>query len=167
MRIGIMCPSEIAFRRFMPALTQVKDMRFIGIAVNTPDERYGKELPDREVINSMLAQEKQKAQKFIDAYGGKLFGSYDEIISSKEIDALYVPLPPGLHFKWAKRALMAGKHVLVEKPSTINASDTMRLTEIAREKGLAIHENYMFSFHAQLDAVDNIIRSGELGSIRL
>ena len=62
----------------------------------------------------------------------------DTIINSSDIEALYIPLPPGLHYKWAKKALEAGKHVLVEKPSTTSLSDTRNLISIAKEKGLAL-----------------------------
>ena len=167
MRIGILCPSEIALRRFMPALEQVDGMNFVGLAVNSPEERYGDKLPDNTEIDLMLAKEREKAQAFINGYGGKIFNSYEEIIASEEIGALYIPLPPGLHFKWAQKALIANKHVLVEKPSTMKASDTEELIKIAKKRGMALHENYMFSFHSQLDEIDNIIHSGELGQVRL
>lgn len=166
MNIGILCPSEIAIRRFMPALVKT-DFQFIGLAVNSPEERYGNHLPEENVVSSMLEVEYNKANMFINTYGGKIFSSYEEIISSTEIDALYVPLPPGLHYKWAKKALEAGKHVLVEKPFTTLLSDTNMLISIAKEKGLALHENYMFNFHSQLDSIEEIVKSGELGEVRL
>ena len=137
MKIGIICPSEIALRRFMPALIKT-DFSFVGLAVNSPKERYGDQLPCQDAINSMIDAEKAKAKVFIDTYGGKIFSSYEEIINSSDIEALYIPLPPGLHYKWAKNALEAGKHVLVEKPSTTSLSDTRNLISIAKEKGLAL-----------------------------
>ncbi len=167
MNLGIICPSEIAIRRFMPALQQCKEVTFVGIGVYTKEERYGNRDISDEIFQASLVKEKEKAQVFIDQYGGKLFGGYEEIVTSPEIDALYIPLPPALHFKWAKLALEHGKHVLVEKPSTTSADDTKELVRIANEKGLALHENYMFTFHEQLDAIDDIVRSGELGDVRL
>lgn len=166
MNLGIICPSEIALRRFMPALIKT-DFSFVGLAVNSPEERYGNQLPNCEVITSMLETEMKKAKVFTDTYGGKIFSSYEEIINSSDIEALYIPLPPGLHYKWAKKALEAGKHVLVEKPSTTSLSDTRNLISIAKEKGLALHENYMFNFHSQLDEIDEIVKNGELGEVRL
>lgn len=166
MNIGIICPSEIALRRFMPALIKT-DFSFVGLAVNSPEERYGNQLPNCEVITSMLETEMKKARVFTDTYGGKIFSSYEEIINSSDIEALYIPLPPGLHYKWAKKALESGKHVLVEKPSTTSLSDTRNLISIAKEKGLALHENYMFNFHSQLDEIDKIVKNGELGEVRL
>lgn len=166
MNIGILCPSEIALRRFMPALLKT-DFSFVGLAINSPEERYGDQLPPEEAIFSMLEVETTKAKVFTNAYGGKIFSSYDKIINSTDIEAIYIPLPPGLHFKWAKKALEAGKHVLVEKPSTTSMKDTMELITLAQDKRLAVHENYMFSFHSQLDAIDEIVKNGELGEVRL
>jgi len=114
-----------------------------------------------------LAVEKEKAQAFINQYGGRIFDGYEDIATSPEIDALYIPLPPALHFKWAKLALEHGKHVLVEKPSTTSAADTAELIRVAEERGVALHENYMFAFHAQLEAIEKIIASGEIGDVRL
>ena len=166
MKIGIICPSEIALRRFMPALIKT-DFSFVGLAVNSPKERYGDQLPCQDAINSMIDAEKAKAKVFIDTYGGEIFSSYEEIINSSDIEALYIPLPPGLHYKWAKKALEAGKHVLVEKPSTTSLTDTKELISLAKQKGLALHENYMFTFHSQLDVIDEIVNNGELGEVRL
>lgn len=166
MKIGVLCPSEIALRRFMPALSKT-DFTFVGLAVNSPEERYGVSLPSEKVVKSMLESEINKAKIFTETYGGKIYSSYEEIVNSSEIDALYIPLPPGLHFKWAKKALEAGKHVLLEKPSTTSLSDTIELISLAKENGLALHENYMFNFHSQLDTIDEIVENGELGEVRL
>lgn len=166
MNIGIICPSEIALRRFMPALLKT-DFSFVGLAVNSPEERYGTQPPAEEEISHMLEVETTKAKVFTDAYGGKVFSSYEEIIQSSELEAIYIPLPPGLHFKWAKKALEAGKHVLLEKPFTTSLKDTHELITIAKKKKLALHENYMFNFHSQLDVLDEIIKKGELGEVRL
>ena len=90
-----------------------------------------------------------------------------EKFTSDEIDAIYIPLPPALHFRWAKMALENGKHVLVEKPSTISAEQTKQLIKIAKDKGLAVHENYMFVFHKQLEEIDAVVKSGQIGDVRL
>lgn len=167
MKIGIICPSEIALRRFMPALQLVENLEFVGIGVCTKEERFGAQEVDENMVKQILGQEYAKAQAFIEQYGGKIFDGYESIVTSDEIDALYIPLPPALHFHWAKMALEKGKHVLVEKPSTISLKDTKELVEIAGQKGLALHENYMFTFHEQLTAIKNIVDSGEIGDVRL
>lgn len=167
MKIGIICPSEIALRRFMPALQLIDELEFVGIGTCSKEERFGEQRIDEAVAKKVLEIEHEKAKVFTEQYGGKIFDSYESIVHSDEIEAIYIPLPPALHYKWAKLALESGKHVLVEKPSTLSAADSKVLADIADEKGLALHENYMFAFHAQLDAIDEIVKSGEIGEVRL
>ncbi|MBR3056979.1 MAG: Gfo/Idh/MocA family oxidoreductase [Clostridiales bacterium] len=144
--LGIIGCAEIAFRRFMPAALQVE-----GLTVKTVAEEYAPE----------------KLQLFKDEYGLEGETSFEKLIARDDIDALYIPQPPALHYKWAKRALEAGKHVLVEKPSTTNFTDTTDLVETARKAGLALHENYMFAYHSQINEVKKLIDAGEVGDVRL
>lgn len=167
MKLGIICPSEIALRRFMPALQNIDEFEFVGIGVCSVEERFENNLPEQNVVDAVMQQEYDKAQVFIVQYGGKLFEGYQTIVESDEIDAIYIPLPPALHYRWAKMALENGKHVLVEKPSTISACQTAELCDIALSKGLGFHENYMFAFHQQLSEIDQLIESGEIGDVRL
>jgi dTDP-3,4-didehydro-2,6-dideoxy-alpha-D-glucose 3-reductase len=168
-RLGIICPSEIALRRFLPALCKLSDFKFVGVAVANEDEWFGEEKNrlSSEKTKKTIDNEKLKATIFIDNYGGKIFDSYTDIINSDEIDAIYLPLPPALHFKWAKLTLLSGKHILVEKPATTTLKDTKELISYAKKNKLAFHENYMFAFHNQLIAINNIVESGEIGDVRL
>lgn len=168
-RIGIICPSEIAFRRFMPALKKAEGkIAFAGIGYASPEEWFGDVSKVSEnAIKEQQERERAKAQSFIDAYGGEIYPGYKALIESKEVDAIYLPLPPALHYKWAKLALENDKHVFVEKPSTTCLADTDSLIDIAAKKGLALHENYMFIFHDQLKALDDVVKSGEIGDVRL
>ncbi len=159
-RIGIICPSEIAFRRFLPALKEAECFEYAGVAVANKDEFDG-------ATDEILAKERVKAQAFTDSYGGKIYEGYRNLIESGDIDAVYLPLPPGLHYQWAKVALNARKHIFVEKPCTTTFANTQELLQEADSKNLAVHENYMFAFHDQLKAVNDIIRSGEIGDVRL
>ena len=159
-RIGIICPSEIAFRRFLPALKEAGCFVYAGVAIASKEEFVG-------ATDEILAKERAKAQTFVDNYGGKIYEGYRNLIESEDINALYLPLPPGLHYQWAKVALAAGKHILVEKPCTTALANTQDLLHEAESKGLAVHENYMFAFHDQLQAVNDIVDSGEIGDVRL
>lgn len=159
-RIGIICPSEIAFRRFLPSLKDAKGFEYVGVAIANKEEFIG-------ATDEVIAKERAKAQTFVDNYGGKIFEGYAGLILSQEIDAVYLPLPPALHYQWAKKALENKKHVLVEKPSTTSLQETQELITIASEKGLALHENYMFVFHNQIKAIEEIVSSGEIGEVRL
>jgi len=159
-RIGIICPSEIAFRRFLPALNEAGCLEYAGVAIASKEEFVG-------ATDEILVKERAKAQAFVDSYGGKIYEGYSTLIHSDDVDAIYLPLPPGLHYKWAKEAVAAGKHILVEKPCTTSLATTEDLLTDADQKGLAAHENYMFAFHDQIEAVNEIVRNGEIGDVRL
>lgn len=168
-RIGIICPSEIALRRFIPALQQAGDcIKFAAIGIASSEEWFGNiESISQEQIDEQQSRERAKAQVFVDQYGGEIVVGYENLVSADAIDAVYIPLPPVLHHKWAKKAIEVGKHVFVEKPSTTSLADTEDLIEMASQKGLALHENYMFIYHSQLEEINNIVNSGEIGDVRL
>ena len=167
-RIGIICPSEIALRRFMPALQKVEGVSFAAIAIASPEEWYGDlSKVSKQQIEEQQSRERAKAQTFVDLYGGEIVAGYGALVSSNKIDAIYIPLPPALHHKWSKLALLNDKHVFLEKPSTTSLEDTMDLISIASEKGLALHENYMFVYHTQLEEIQSVVKSGEIGDVRL
>lgn len=163
--VGIICPSEIAFRRFLPSLQRVEEFNFVGVAIASPEEWAG-EGKVTEATLAVIDKERQKAQTFVDNYGGRIFEGYQTLIESPDVDVVYLPLPPALHFKWAKRTLEAGKNAYVEKPFTTSLEDTQALISIAKEKKLAVHENYMFVFHKQLQAIKDLIANGEIGKVR-
>lgn len=168
-RIGIICPSEIAFRRFLPALKKAGEgFQFTAIGIASPDEWFGdlKQI-SQEQIDEQQARERSKAQTLIDNYGGEIIVGYGQLVASEKIDAAYIPLPPALHHQWAKKALEAGKHVFVEKPSTTTIADTEDLIALASEKNLALHENYMFMYHSQIEELNKVVESGEIGDVRL
>ena len=163
--VGIICPSEIAFRRFLPSLQRVEEFNFVGVAIASPEEWAG-EGKVTEATLAVIDKERQKAQTFVDNYGGRIFEGYQTLIESPEVDVVYLPLPPALPFKWTKRTLEAGKNAYVEKPFTTSLEDTQALLSIAKEKKLAVHENYMFVFHNQLQAINDLIAAGEIGRVR-
>lgn len=161
-RLGVICPSEIALRRFMPSLFLLTDkFEYIGVAIASADEwgnGYSAQTAESEHSKSLLFKEQ---------YGGRIFDNYTSLITSQEIDAVYLPLPPGLHYKWGRKVLEAGKHLFVEKPSTTASRDTEELVSLARERNLALHENYMFQYHSQITYIQKMIADGKVGDIRL
>ena len=159
-RIGVLCPSDIAFRRFLPSLKEAADFQYVGVAVASPEEWFCDGL-------SKADGEKEKAERFVNTYSGKIFYGYETMVCSSEVDAIYIPLPPAMHFEWAKKALLNGKHVLLEKPFATNLKDTKQLLEIAEKNNLAVHEDYMFVYHSQLEAINEIVCIGEIGDVRL
>lgn len=168
-RIGIICPSEIAFRRFLPALQKSDNYEYKGVAVASKEEWFGEHavnVPDEEFLKIRMS-EMDKAGQFQSQFGGEIYPSYSALVCSKDVDAVYIPLPPALHFSWAKYALENNKHVFVEKPSTDSAAKTEEIAKIARQNNLAVHENYMFVFHEQIRVLKEIVQSGEIGDVRL
>jgi NDP-hexose-3-ketoreductase len=167
MRIGVICPADIASRRFLPALQKDTSFEFAGVGMYSAEERFSGTNASKDEIQDKLSIERKKAEAITATFGGKIYDSYHSLIESDDVDAVYIPLPPALHYMWAKKTLENGKHVLVEKPSTLTEADTKELINIAHKNHLALHENYMFIFHKQLDAIEEIINSGEIGNIRL
>lgn len=168
MKLAVLCPSEIAFRRFMPALQQVEGIEYIGVGVATAQERCeGVEGALPELQADAVRDQEEFAGRFFEQYGGAVYASYQDVLTDSSIDAIYIPLPPGLHYIWANRALGQGKHVLLEKPFTSELSSTQLLISLSREKDLAVHENYMFAFHSQIDYVRGILAERKLGEVRL
>ena len=166
-RIGAICPSEIAFRRFLPSLQKVEGVEFAGVAIASPTEWFG-DLSNvsNSDITSQQERELEKAKTFVDSFGGKIYKSYTEICTSADVDAIYLPLPPALHYRWAKLALENNKHALVEKPFTIKLADAEELIALAKTNNPAVHEDYMFVYHNQIQAINEIIASGEIGKVR-
>ena len=147
MKLGVLGAADIAKRRFLPAISGLENVEFTEIAVSS-EARLSAALG--------IAEE----------FSGKAVVGYDALISNSEIDAVYIPLPPSLHYEWAKKALLAGKHVFVEKPSTTSLEHTEELVSIAKEKGLAITENYGFTKHPQTKLIHKLIGDGAIGEIR-
>jgi len=147
-KIGILGAADIAERRFLPALKKAEKFQFVGVAISD-------------------SSREEKAHRFINEYGGKIYLGYEELLRDCEIDAVYIPQPPSLHYKWAKLAISCGKHVLLEKPSTTALQDTQELVTLAQEAGVALNENYAFCHHKQVAAIQAVIESGKLGELRL
>ena len=94
------------------------------------------------------------------------FGSYEELLASDEVDAVYIPLPNHLHVPWSIKALEAGKHVLCEKPLGLNSGEVVQLQNVAKRfPDLLVMEAFMYRFHPQWVRVTELIESGALGRI--
>lgn len=126
-RIGVLGCADIARRRMLPAFAASAAVEVVAVA----------------------SRDLAKAKATAAPYGCAAVAGYEAVLERSDVDAVYVPLPVALHAEWVERALLAGKHVLAEKPLTGELASTVRLTELAAEKGLVLRENFMFSFHRQ------------------
>jgi predicted dehydrogenase len=95
----------------------------------------------------------------------RTYRSFDALLANPDIDAVYVPLPIGMHADWCIKAIEAGKHVLCEKPFAANAVEADRVLRVAEQTDLVVAEAMHFRYHPLVNRVRDIIRSGEIGSI--
>jgi predicted dehydrogenase len=94
-------------------------------------------------------------------------GSYDDVLASPDVDAIYVSLPNSLHHEWSIRALRAGKHVLCEKPFAVNAAQAHEIFDVARTTGRIVVEAFMYRSHPQTHAAERLVREGAIGEVKL
>ncbi|KDR79708.1 hypothetical protein GALMADRAFT_265998 [Galerina marginata CBS 339.88] len=122
------------------------------------------------IVAAIACRRKGKGKKFGKShsiptvYSGP--NAYQQLIDDPSIDAVYNPLPNNLHYEWTIKALRAGKHVLLEKPSSDVKSDTVAMFDLAEEKGLVLLEAFHYRFHPSVQRVKAILDSGELGAIK-
>jgi xylose dehydrogenase (NAD/NADP) len=96
----------------------------------------------------------------------QVFGSYEELLASDEVDAVYNPLPNSLHVPWSIRALDEGKHVLCEKPLARHVDDVERAFDAADAAGRVLMEAFMWRFHVQTGRLVELVREGAIGRLR-
>ncbi len=95
----------------------------------------------------------------------RAFGSYDELLESREVDVIYNPLPNSLHAEWTIKALEAGIPVLCEKPFAIDAGQAREMAAVAKRKGVLLAEAFMYRFHPMYDEILARIASGAIGEL--
>ncbi len=90
---------------------------------------------------------------------------YNELLNDNDIDAIVIALPVHLHYKMAKQALEAGKHVMVEKPMASTAAECKELNALAESKKLTLMVGHTFVYSAPIRKIKEIVDSGDLGQI--
>jgi dTDP-3,4-didehydro-2,6-dideoxy-alpha-D-glucose 3-reductase len=144
-RFGVLGCASVAWRRLLPALSQCSAARLVAVA----------------------SRDGQKARRFAERFGAAPVQGYERLLERDDIDAVYVPLPTGLHAEWSTRALRAGKHLLVEKPLAANHREAAAILTQARAAGLRVMENRMFVHHPQHETVRKLVADGEIGELRV
>jgi len=119
------------------------------------------------VLSAIASRDLSKAKALGERFGARhAFGSYEELLASKGIDGVYIPLPTSQHVEWTAKAIEAGKHVLVEKPLALDAKDIPPLIKLRDAKKVLICEAFMVIYHPQWIKVRDLIASGAIGRLR-
>jgi predicted dehydrogenase len=144
-RIGVLSCANIAVRSMIPAMVRHPLCKLMVVA----------------------SRDGEKAKAIASQFDCGSYGSYDELINDTSVDALYVPLPTGLHEEWILKALAAGKHVLTEKSLAVDLSSANRMIDSARERKLVLMEDFMYRYHSQHKKVFDLLQEGFIGEMRL
>lgn len=111
---------------------------------------------------AIAARNIERAKAMADKHGApKAYGSYDELLSDPEIEAVYIALPNHLHIEWAKKAADAGKHVLIEKPAAMRTEEFAAFEAI--DPNLKISEAFMVRHQPRWTKLREILDSGKYG----
>lgn len=120
-----------------------------------------------EVV-AVASRNLEKGRAFASRNGiPKAYGSYEELIAAPDIDAIYNPLPNGLHRDWSIRCAEGGKHVLCEKPLAGNAQDAQAMVEAFNQRNLLLAEAFMYRFHPQTQTVKQMLDDNAIGEVIL
>ena len=142
---GIIGPGNIA-NNFADGLTNSYSGQLVSIASKSEDRR------------------KNFGDKF-DIHSDFRFDSYEDIINSEHIDAIYISTPHNLHAEWTIKAAGKGKHVLCEKPGAVNLNEGKKIIEAVKEAGVFYMEGFMYRCHPQIPKLLEIIKNKTIGEI--
>ena len=145
LRIGVMGCSGFARRAMLPALKQCGELELVAVASRSAD----------------------KADRMAAEFGCRGVAGYGELLKRSDVDAVYVPLPTGLHEEWCSKALQAGKHLLVEKSFAATAAAAAAMAELARRGNRLVVENFQFQTHSQWARLASFMALGEIGEVHL
>jgi predicted dehydrogenase len=122
-------------------------------------------VPDAELA-AAGSRSLQRAQEFAGEFGGTAYGSYEELVADPRIDVVYVASPHSLHDEHTRLALEAGKHVLCEKPMTLDADSTTALFKEAADRGLFLMEAMWMACNPVIRKLQALLADGEHGTAR-
>jgi D-xylose 1-dehydrogenase (NADP+, D-xylono-1,5-lactone-forming) len=140
-RWGILGAANIAYDQLVPALRR----------------------SNRAIVSAVASKSKRKVERF---QVPTIYESYEELLQSPTIDAVYIPLPNALHAEWAIKAMNCGKHVLLEKPAALTESEMIEMKTAAEKNGVVFMEAFMYQFHRQHKRMKELLESGIIGEYR-
>ncbi|MEX0764814.1 MAG: Gfo/Idh/MocA family oxidoreductase [Nitrosopumilaceae archaeon] len=143
LRFGIIGCSRIAESSTIPAILNSK-------------------FADIQIIGS---RSEKKSKKFAEKFKCPNYGSYEDVLENKDVDAVYISVPIGLHEKWAIQAAKHGKHILCEKSSTTSFKSAKKMVSTCKQNNVRLMEALMFRFHPQHKRVQELINNGVLGKL--
>lgn len=148
LRIGILGASTIAVHAIITPSTYLDDPCSISVA-------------------GIASRDVQRAARYAKKHGiQRVFRTYEELMDSEDIDAVYIGLPTVYHYRYALRAIQAGKHVLLEKPATVSYAQAMELETEAKDKGVVLLEAFHYKFHPLFQRIQQlIIEEGVIGNV--
>ncbi len=143
---GILGNAMIGRKCVMPAITHSHNGRIRALGTRRPDQ--ADDIARQVGIDS-------------------IYQSYDEVVQDPGVDAVYIPLPNHLHLRWVEKALLAGKHVLCEKPLACNAAEAREMKTLALSADRVLMEALMYRFHPRTQRIKTMISAGAIGKPRL
>jgi predicted dehydrogenase len=126
-------------------------------------------------ITAVASRDLERSRKFIAECQAQVpfetvptaFGSYEELLASKNVDAVYIPLPTGLRKEWVVRAAKAGKHVICEKPCAVSAGDLEEMISTCRKNRVQFMDGVMFMHNRRLEQIREKITDGNsIGQVK-
>lgn len=118
-------------------------------------------------IAAIASRDSEKAKKAADKLSIKRFyGSYEDLLADKNIDAIYNPLPNYLHLEWTIKSAEAGKHILCEKPLGMNAQEVRKLIKVRNKTNVKIQEAFMVRTHPSWIKVRELIKQKRIGNLQ-
>ncbi|KAI5200223.1 hypothetical protein AUEXF2481DRAFT_166114 [Aureobasidium subglaciale EXF-2481] len=157
-----------------PQVTKQKDALKFGVLGAASIAPLSLIIPARShpevIVQAVAARDRSKAEAFAKTHGiPEVKDSYQDILDDPNIDCIFIPLPNGLHFEWAVRAIRAGKHVLLEKPSTSNAKEAeilFNLPELSGPDAPVLLEAFHNRFHPSWNLFASLIKPEEVLHIK-
>jgi xylose dehydrogenase (NAD/NADP) len=154
-RIGVVSAANIGRRVVIPAILRARNAELVALASSS--EAGGRFLRETELTTA-------DGRPLRDAV--RLHGSYAELLTDPDVDAVYIPLPNHLHGEWSMRAADAGKHVLCEKPAGLDAAETAAMIDHCTSRRVVWMEAFMYRFHPQWRVVRRLLDEGAIGELR-
>ena len=131
--------------------------------------KFASQLPQSRTgrLYAVASRSLASAEKFAAAHrAAKAYGSYQALLDDPAVQAVYISLPNHLHAEWTIRCAAAGKHILCEKPFTLNHAEAMTAIEAARAHGVFLMEAFMYRCHPVMADVTRRLRAGEIGQVK-